>query len=198
MPLKLTAGVSKKVGLPGYSSLGVSCHVEVELAAALMAGDPAGFQQQVQDVYAACAEAIDAELARAEAERTGRAWAGEIPSEEPAVDDVRGEGLPAANGRHGNGRGSNGRGGNGACPAPPGSNGRAAAPATERQMSYARTLAARIPGLGSDGLETFSARYLGKFLGELTAGEASNLIGALQQVHWGQVDLASMLGPDGS
>ena len=31
MPLKLTAGVSRKLGLPGYSSVGAICHVELEL-----------------------------------------------------------------------------------------------------------------------------------------------------------------------
>jgi hypothetical protein len=188
MPLTLTAGVSKKVGLPGYSSIGVSCQVEVELPAALLDNNPEGFQKQVLDVYTACAEAIDAELARAEAERTGRALADENGREEPAVDDVHGEEPPAGNGRHGNGRGGNGRGGNGACPAPPGGTGRAAARATERQMSYARTLAGKIPGLGLEGLEAFSRRQLGKPLEELSAGDASNLITALQSIHWGQAD----------
>jgi hypothetical protein len=31
MPLKLIADVSKKLGLPGYSSVDAICHVELEL-----------------------------------------------------------------------------------------------------------------------------------------------------------------------
>ena len=31
MPLRLDVGVSKKLGLPAYSSIGASCNLEVEL-----------------------------------------------------------------------------------------------------------------------------------------------------------------------
>lgn len=64
MPLKLHAGLSKKVGLPGYGSLGASCHLEIELDTSLLARDPPGFQEQVQAAFGACAQAVQAELDR--------------------------------------------------------------------------------------------------------------------------------------
>jgi hypothetical protein len=41
--LKLHAGVSKKVGLPGYSSVSASCTIEAELDSSLL-NDAAGIQ----------------------------------------------------------------------------------------------------------------------------------------------------------
>src|SRR4051812_9647144 len=64
MPLTLNVGVSKKIGQPDYSSLGASCHVEVELDAGLLAGEPELFQQRVRQAYAACCQAVNDELAR--------------------------------------------------------------------------------------------------------------------------------------
>jgi hypothetical protein len=64
MPLKLNVGLSKKVGLPDYGSLGASCNVEVELDAQLMARDTNQFQQQVRQAFAACSQAVQDELAR--------------------------------------------------------------------------------------------------------------------------------------
>ena len=39
MPMRLLAGISKKMGLPNYGSLGATCHVEVELDAGLLTYD---------------------------------------------------------------------------------------------------------------------------------------------------------------
>jgi hypothetical protein len=64
MPLKLSVGVSRKVGRPGYGSLGAACGVEVELDQALLRDDPAEFDRRARPAYAACARAVDAELAR--------------------------------------------------------------------------------------------------------------------------------------
>ncbi len=67
MPMKLTAGVSKKVGLPGYSSAGAICHVELELDHGLISADPDAFRAQVRQVYAQCAASVEEELARQQA-----------------------------------------------------------------------------------------------------------------------------------
>ena len=51
--LKLHAGVSKKVGLPGYSSASASCMIEAELDSSLLQ-DHEGFQVVVQRAYESC------------------------------------------------------------------------------------------------------------------------------------------------
>ena len=64
MPLKLTVGLSKKVGLPNYGSLGATCGVEVELHNQALHADPEAFERQVRDAFAACAQAVQDELDR--------------------------------------------------------------------------------------------------------------------------------------
>ncbi len=55
MPLKLTVGLSKKVGLPNYGSLGATCGVDVEFHSQALHADPEAFGRQVRDAFAACA-----------------------------------------------------------------------------------------------------------------------------------------------
>src|SRR5215207_5042542 len=63
MPLRLSVGVSKKVGLPEYSSAGAHCDLEVELDAGLLE-DLEAFHERVRDAYVACHQAVNDELAR--------------------------------------------------------------------------------------------------------------------------------------
>ena len=63
MPLKLNVGLSKKLGLPDYGSLGVSCHLEVEVDSGLLA-DGKALQERAKQVYAACNQAIEDQLQR--------------------------------------------------------------------------------------------------------------------------------------
>jgi hypothetical protein len=61
--LKLHAGVSKKVGLPGFSSASASCTIEAELDSNLL-NDTAGFQIVVQKAYQSCEQAVQDQIAR--------------------------------------------------------------------------------------------------------------------------------------
>jgi hypothetical protein len=61
--LKLHAGVSKKVGLPGFSSASASCTIEAELDSTLL-HDHEGFQLVVQRAYQSCEQAVQDQIAR--------------------------------------------------------------------------------------------------------------------------------------
>ena len=67
MPLKLNVGVSRKVGLPDYGSVGASCNLELELDSALLERDLDGFHARVRDAFVAARQAVQDELARVQA-----------------------------------------------------------------------------------------------------------------------------------
>ena len=90
MPLKLNVGLSKKIGLPDYGSLGASCHV-VELDGTLLQQDLDTFQRHVRNAYVACAQAVN-ELGR-HAANPSRAHASANGGEHKAV----GNGTNAVN-----------------------------------------------------------------------------------------------------
>jgi hypothetical protein len=122
MALKLNCGVSRKVGLPDYGSVGASCNVEVELDSTLIDRDLDAFHARVRDVYVAAHQAVHDELARLHA-----------PVAEP-------QDPPAAPPR----AASNGlAGGSGHADRQPAGRSRLRKPATENQVRAIRSIANR-------------------------------------------------------
>ena len=66
MPLRLNVGVSRKVGLPSFSSVGASCHIELDLepGPVFLEADLEGFQEKVRSAYVAANQAVNDELDR--------------------------------------------------------------------------------------------------------------------------------------
>ena len=64
MPMKLNVGLTKKLGLPHYSSLGATCHIEIELDQSLLFLDLDAVYERVRQVYTVCRQSVTEELAR--------------------------------------------------------------------------------------------------------------------------------------
>jgi len=167
MPLKLNVGLSKKIGLPDYGSLGATCNVEIELEHSILATDLEKFQANVRRAYVACSQAVNDELARHQA--TGASAADQQPETGPADTAA----TPGNGHRNGNGAGSHS--------------------ATQKQLDYAGQLAGQIRGLGVRKLETLSGKMFAKPLAGLTSLEASSLIDTLKAIKDSQIDLQAAL-----
>jgi hypothetical protein len=166
MPLKATVGICKKNGQPDYGSIGATCHVEFDLAQALVQDDLEAFHQHVSDAFAACSQAVRDELARQR---------GPSASENPASPKPvsNGNGLPHRNGQQH------------ATPA--------AAPASEKQLLYLRQLARLVPGVGLRRLDEVAQQVCGKTIVVLSSTEASRLIDLLKSAKAGEVDLNELI-----
>jgi len=137
MPLTLNVGISKKVGLPDFGSIGATCNVTVELDVGLFQTDLETFHRHVRGAYVACAQAVNDELARQQGHTAGNGNGGNVTAAATAQPQP-GNGQPTSgNGKgHTNGNGQNGNG-----------NGRGngnAHQASEKQMTYLRQLAAQV------------------------------------------------------
>ena len=194
MPLTLNVGLSKKLGLPDYGSVGATCNVTVELDGTLLQNDLETFQRHVRNAYVACSQAVNDELARQRA------------TEAPASPGTNGNGhrttaAPQASGNgngnashaptNGNGNGhGNGTPQNGTGNAPTGS---AHHRASQKQMDFANQLARQIKGLGVRRLEELASKMFGKPLADLSSLDASSLIDTLKAIKEGRVALDEAL-----
>ena len=66
MPLKLNVGLSKKIGLPDYGSLGASVNLELELDSGAI-GDPDRLRQQIRHLFGLAKSSVDEELSQSHA-----------------------------------------------------------------------------------------------------------------------------------
>ncbi|HUE72272.1 MAG TPA: hypothetical protein VMP01_15415 [Pirellulaceae bacterium] len=127
MPLTVNVGLSKKVGLPDYGSLGASCHVEVELDSSLVFSDLDAFQQKVKQAFVACSQAVSDELYRQQSAGSSTASAASTP--------IHG------NGQRGNGQRGDGQRGNGQ---PTGQRGSQPRKATASQVRAIEAIAGKL------------------------------------------------------
>ena len=193
MPLTLNVGVSKKVGLPDYGSIGATCNVTVELDANLLQTDLETYHRHVRNAYVACAQAVNEELAR----QQGRAGSNGNGNSAPAASSAQahngnGRHQPANGNRHtGNGRGNSQDGnGNGHSPQPTGSPNHRA---SQKQLDFASQLSRQIKGLGVRRLEDLASKMFGKPLADLSSLDASSLIDTLKAIKEGRVALDEAL-----
>jgi hypothetical protein len=166
MPLKLTVGISKKVGQPNYGSLGALCNVEVELDQSLIFDDPDSLQERITQAYAACRQAVQDELAAQQQATT---------SAPPANGGAAPHTTPKRQ------------------PDGP-SNGQSGHRASQKQLDYVAQLAEQVHGLGVPRLEALVQQMFAKPLDDLTILDASGLIAWLKQIRAGKIDLGTALG----
>jgi hypothetical protein len=122
VPLRLNVGVSRKVGLPDYGSVGASCNLEVEVDSTLIERDLDAFHARVRDVYVAAHQAVHDELARLQAPV-------EALHDPPAsLDREAANDHPRSNGH---------------ADRPPAGRSRPRRPATENQVRAIRSIASR-------------------------------------------------------
>jgi hypothetical protein len=186
MPLILNVGISRKLGLPDFGSVGATCNVTVELDAALLTRDPDAFQRHVRNAYAACSQAVNDELARQTTPGMA-APSGNGVHTAAAAPHGNGNGngaAQAASAKAGNGNGTSGNG-NG--------NGNGSHAASQKQMGYVNQLARQIRGLGVRKLDSLTGKMFGKPLAGLTSLDASSLIDTLKAIKDGRVSLEAAL-----
>ena len=169
MSMTVNVGYSQKLGQPEYSSLGVCCHVECELDGRTTGEHVEAFQQQVRELFAACRETVQQELARQR-----------DPVAEPAVEPKNSRQTPTS------------------AQAPSAAeksqrNGSASHRASSKQVEYLRQLSRQIPGIGPRSLEALSQRVCGKPVVELSTLDASSLIDMLKAIKEGKLDAEQVL-----
>jgi len=189
MPMKLSVGLTKKIGQPQYGSLAASCQLEVEVESSLLERDPGAFQERVRNVFAACRREVETELEHGDRRKSHCL----PPAPETAEHDPK---IPAStrqaakHGPLGNGIAANGAATNGDFTSDGDDESQ---PASASQLSYVRRLASRIGRAAALRVEVLAQRRCGKPLVELSRLEASRLIAILRAVKAGELDWETVL-----
>jgi hypothetical protein len=174
--MKINVGLSKKVGLPDYGSLGATCNFEFEADQSLLQDDES-LRRNVRNAYAACSQAVSDELARQQGHANGNGAA----SSQRATPTNQASVQSNGNGSNGNGNGN-------------GSNGKTGRSPSEKQMTFLRQLAGRIPGLGVRKLDAVSQKMFGKPIAALSVLQISSMIDTLKAVKADEITLDFVLG----
>lgn len=164
MPLKLSVGLTQKMGLPAYGSLGASCQLEVELDPSLALNDPSSLKQRIRHLHGICRQAVQDELARRQ-ESPGTDDRHQEAADESAADGAAAEQDAAAR----------------------------ASRASQRQMDYVLQLARQLPTVGVAGLPRLAQHLFQKTPAELTSLEASSLIDVLKDLRRGKISINDTL-----
>jgi len=163
MPLRLNVGVSRKLGLPNYGSIGASCAVEVELEP-LAFHDGDMLRSRCQEAFATCRQAVEDELGKQQACARSPTDDGEGNATAPETQN------------------GNARPGNSIVPL-----------ATARQIDFAYHLAREIRALGGQRLSVLVEQLYDRKIEELTSPEASRLIDLLKELRAGTKSVDDVL-----
>jgi hypothetical protein len=104
MAVKLSVGLSKKIGQPDFGSLGASCCVEFEIDRSLIEHDLAAFHEKVRGAFTACQRSVEDQLASQQSNHNSAPSNGHNGNGHPTNGNSGGNGNGRGNGHRGHAR----------------------------------------------------------------------------------------------